>query len=165
MSDIPLKIEKAPWRVEIGRNGMGRVSHVRVLASEPRHVYVATMQAETFQDRAGNVHLKPGAIPKMTETHDIQPAVVCHCGMAEAPVVVCDCGVSYVGLSGETLLAHGDLIAAAPELYRLLGLAGGIIEFILLTVTMPPDRTEAFYKLDAEIKAALSQARGESVKA
>jgi hypothetical protein len=149
-------IEKAPWRVEISRNAMGRVSHIRVLAAEPRHVYVSTMQAETVRDHVGNVNIKPGTTPTIKTIHDEQLAVVCNCGMAEEPVIVCDCGISYVGLSSETLLAHGDLIAAAPELYEALERC-----ILLIDPDDGDELTPTATRIVSEARAALAKARGE----
>jgi hypothetical protein len=95
--------EKWPWKLQIERNSEGLVSHVRVLAAESRVVMAS--YCETTRDRVGRQIPKPGT---MKTTKYVQPAVVC------------DCGIPYAGLSAETLLAHGDLLAAAPELYELV---------------------------------------------
>jgi len=95
--------EKWPWTVEIRRNVIGRVDRVRVLAAEPRRVISASVTGK--RDRVGNF------VPNL-EISKMQEHI--------SPAVVADCGVTYAGLDAETLLAHGDLLAAAPELYEAL---------------------------------------------
>jgi hypothetical protein len=142
------KWEKGPWSVELRRDSGGIVRGVRVLSATPRHVYSMTIQTETVTDRVGRRLVKPGTEPKVKTTHDIQPATVCTCGMAEEPIEICDCGVTYVGLPPETLLANGDLIAAAPELYEALS------AFI--------DGTGEPWERVVNAKRALDKAKGET---
>ncbi len=148
------KWEKGPWKVEIRRNLAGYVSGLRVLAAEPRVVMCTTFQAETITDRVGNQTLKPGTQPKVTTDTSVQPAKVCGCQIQ--PIEICDCGISYAGLSSEALLANGDLIAAAPELYAALEQitqwAGG----------MDAERLPAPWpEMVHQAQAALAKARGE----
>ena len=104
---MTLRIEPVPWKVEITRNELGRISHVRVLAAQPRTVFCFTVEG-LKRNRTGNLVTDPDKPPNTKQSKIEQPAVIA------------DCGIPYAGLSTETLLAHGDLIAAAPDLYEAL---------------------------------------------
>lgn len=106
----PLPIEAPPWTVEIERDGR-HVRRARVIAAKPRIVYESRFRIE--YDRAGREIPGRGAeLPRLTHT---------------SPAVVCDCGVPYAGLAQETIIAHADLIAAAPELYLDLQQAASLL--------------------------------------
>lgn len=101
----PPNIEAPPWKIEIRRYPGGFVAGVHVIASQPRKVYCATV-GPFATNRAGR------QVPTAETTS--------HTSESVQPAVVANCGVPYAGLSAETLLAHGDLIAAAPDLYAAL---------------------------------------------
>ena len=155
------KWEKAPWQIEITRNSAGIVERVRVLAAQPRVVHCTTFK--TKRNRAGFQEFE-SVMGSKTETH---------------PAVVADCGITYVGLSAETLLAHGDLIAVAPELYEWcasddansLALHGSVHEPLFLkAVTLQgrvhnstPDtdgRGDGVLSRDKQINVALTDGEG-----
>jgi hypothetical protein len=95
--------EKEPWRLKIERNeGYGTVRSARIIAAQPRTVIATAFRTST--DRAGRRSLT-GILSQDTSHQEAK---------------VCDLGITYAGLSGETLLANGDLIAAAPDMYRML---------------------------------------------
>lgn len=51
--------------------------------------------------------------------------------------------------------------ATKSELHEALEPLEPLLEFMLLAVKMPPDRTEAFRQAHAKARAALAKARGE----
>jgi hypothetical protein len=143
---MPLNIEKAPWTVEITRNSAGLVSRVRVIAAEPRSVTCTTFEGS--RDRVGRQVLGK-ILSSKTDSH---------------PAVVADCGIPYAGLASETLLAHGDLIAAAPELYAALEkwlqfseTKIGIEDSVLIR-----EVPRIYAELQSAARAVLAKARGEA---
>ncbi len=135
------KWEAGPWRNEIEYNSAGYVARVRVYAAESRSVTVTTFTG-----------LKRNRIGELVPTPDAKSDTQ----TSDHPACVADCGIPYAGLAAETLVAHGDLIAAAPELYEALEALCFEIE------DNNEDQQEPHYVDVQKARAALAKARGES---
>jgi hypothetical protein len=148
------KWEKGPWRNEITYNGAGYVSRVQVFGAENRVVSVTTFTGMK-RNRAGQLEATPEA--KSDTTTESQPALIC------------DCGIPYAGLAATTLVAHGDLIAAAPELYEsvdalclALNMHHGLEPPVETAKRIEKERGNATANHYLKACAALAKARGES---